>query len=129
MNKAEAICKLHEIAEFHLLHSGGWPASREATSAFRKTIRDFGLEEDVHDGFGSTRSTPLGKEVSVDLMMVFAGCWEMWEIPCILAEGGYIDWDEAEELWTRPSFKVERRIRILVLRAYLDFCGQTKRPN
>jgi hypothetical protein len=126
---ATAICKLHEIADHHLLGSGGWPASEESLSAFFSTIRDLGLVEDVHDDIGSTRSTPLGNEVLVDLMTVFAGCWELSDIPPILADHGYIDWNEAEELWDLPLSDFERRLRFLVNRAYVDFCGHSTRVN
>jgi hypothetical protein len=122
---AAAIRKLHEIADHHLFGSGGWPASGESLSAIFRTIRDLGLDEEVHDGLGTTRSTPLGNEVSVDLMISFAGCWELSEIPSILVDRGYIDWKEAEELWELPLSEFERRLRFLVVRAYLDFCNHT----
>jgi hypothetical protein len=124
MSKAAAICKLHEIADYHLLGSGGWPASEESLSAFFRTIRDLGLDEDVHE-FGATRSTPLGNEVLVDLMTVFAGCWELADIPFFLADHGYIDSNEAEELRELPLSDFERRLRFLVNRAYVDFCGHS----
>jgi hypothetical protein len=129
MTKAAAIRKLHEIAEHHLFGSGGWPASGESLSAIFRTILDLGLEEEVHNGRGTMRTTPLGKEVSVDLMTAFAGCWELSDIPFILEDGGYITSKEHEELWELPRSDFERRLRLLVVRAYLDFCKHSTRVN
>ena len=85
MDKAEVICKLHEIADHYLLGAGTWPADPESLPAFFKTVRDLGLYEDVLDSLpGTTRSTPLGKELRLDLVMAFVGAWDMWEIPCVL---------------------------------------------
>lgn len=125
MTRAAAIRKLHEIADHHLLGSGGWPVSEESLSAIFRTIRDLGLDEEVHDGRGTTRSTPLGNEVSVDLMILFVGGWELSEIPSMLVERGYINFEEAEELCALPSSDFERRLRFVVVRAYLDFCNRS----
>jgi hypothetical protein len=51
--------------------------------------RELGLEEDVPGMPGTTRSTPLGKELNLDLLMVFVGAWDFWDIPHILEENGY----------------------------------------
>ena len=104
MDKTIAICKLQEIADHHLLGPGGWPACGESVPAFFRTIRDLGLDEAVQGGF--TRSTTLGNELSVELMTVFAGCWDSVNVPNILAEHGYIEWSEAEELWELPEFRI-----------------------
>jgi hypothetical protein len=131
MKRKTAICKLHEIVDYHLLSPGDWPVSGESLSAFCRTIRDLGLNEDVQDGRGTTKATRLGNEVSVDLMTVFAGCHEICEITSILADHGYIDMDEEEELelWTRPLSEIEWIIRFLTKRAYLDFCGRSRWLN
>ena len=47
MNKVTIIWKLHEIADHYLLGSGSWPAHRKFLPAFRKTVRELGLKEDV----------------------------------------------------------------------------------
>jgi hypothetical protein len=92
MDKAAIICKLHQIADHYLLGVGTWPADRESLLAFSKTVRDLGLDEDVPDSpAGTTRATPLGKELKLDLVMAFVGAWDMWEIPYVLHEYGYID--------------------------------------
>jgi hypothetical protein len=129
MDKAAVVCKLHEIVDHYLLGAGTWPADRESLQASFKTVRDLGLDEDVADSPGRTRSTPLGKELKLDLVMAFVGAWDMWEIPYVLEEHGHIEETEAEELCTGPLVEAERRLRWLVLRAYFDFCNRSKRAN
>ena len=131
MNKAAAaMCKLHQIADHHLLGTGSWPACGESVPAFFRTIRDLGLDEEVQATPGNTRSTQLGNEVLVNLMTVFAGCWDLSDIPSILADLGYISESDAEELWELPSdAEFERRLRFLVYRAYLDFCNHSELSN
>jgi hypothetical protein len=61
--------------------------------------------------------------------MAFVGAWDMWEIPDVLEEHGYIEETEAEEFWTLPLVEAERRLRVLALRAYFEFCDRSKRLN
>jgi hypothetical protein len=129
MDKVAIICKLHEIVDHYLLGSGTWPAHWDLLPAFRKTIRDLGLDEEVPDSPGTTRSTPLGKELKLDLMMAFVGAWDLSEIPYVLVEHGYIEEIQAEELWTDSLVDFERKLRWLVLRAYYDFCNRSKWAN
>ena len=128
-DRAAAICKLHEMADYYLLGEGTWPAHREGLQAFFKTVRDLGLNQDVANHPGTTQDTALGKELKLDLMMAFVGAWDMWEIPNILEEHGYIEATEAEELYSSPSAEAERRLRWLVLRAYFEFCNRSKGAN
>ena len=129
MNKAAIICKLHEITDHYLLGAGTWPADREFLPAFFRTVRELGLDEDVPDSPRTTRSTALGKELKLDLLMAFAGAWDMWEIPHILEENGYLEESEADELYNDRPLEGERKIRWYVLRAYLKFCNRSSRLN
>jgi hypothetical protein len=129
MDKAAVICKLHEIADHYLLGAGTWPVDRESLPAFFKTVRELGLNEDVVGHPGTTQSTALGKELKLDLVMAFVGAWDLWEIPYVLEEHGYIDETEAEELCSGPLVEAERRLRWLVLRAYFEFCNRSQRVN
>ena len=129
MDKAAIICKLHEITDHYLLGAGTWPADREFLPTFFKTVRELGLDEDVPDSRGSTRSTALGKELNLDLLMAFVGAWDIWEIPYILEEYGYLEESEAEEFCTGPLTEAERKLRWYVLRAYLNFCNRSHLSN
>jgi hypothetical protein len=123
MNKTAIMSTLHEVADYRLFGSVGWPACGESIAAFFRTIRALGLEEAVD---GTMRYTSLGNEVSVELMTVFAGGWHLFDIPYILADGGYIEWDEMEELCDLPESEFEAKLRLRVTRLYLDFCGRFK---
>jgi hypothetical protein len=63
---------------------------------------------DVPDSRGSTRSTALGKELNLDLLMAFVGAWDIWEIPYILEENGYLEESEAEAPCAGPKAPLVR---------------------
>jgi hypothetical protein len=65
MNKASVICKMHDIADHYLLGAGTWPINRECLAPFFKTVRGLGLDEDVPDSPGTTRSTALARISSI----------------------------------------------------------------
>jgi len=60
--------------------------------------------------------------------MAFVGAWDIWEIPYILEENGYLEESEAEELWAGPMMESER-VRRYVPRAYLNFCNRSHLSN
>jgi hypothetical protein len=129
VNRAAVICKLHQITDHYLLGAGTWPADRERLPALFRTVRDLGLYEDVAGHPGTTQSTALGKELKLDLVMAFVGARDIWEIPYILEENGYLEESEAEELCTGPLMEAERKLRWYVLRAYLNFCNRSHLSN
>jgi hypothetical protein len=87
------------------------------------------LDEDVPNSPGTTRSTALGIELKFDLFMAFVGAWDMWVIPNILEDYGYIEESEAEELWTAPLIEAERKLRRFVVQAYLKSCNRSSFLN
>jgi hypothetical protein len=129
MNKAAVICKLHEIIDHYLLGRGNWPADREFLPAFFKTVRELGLDEGVPNSPRTTQSTALGKELKLDLLMAFAGAWDLWEMPYILETHGYLEESEAEELYNGLPLGAERKLRCYVLRSYLKFCNRSSLLN
>jgi hypothetical protein len=120
VDKTSIICKLHEITDHYLLGAGFWPASRERLPALYKTFRNLGLDEDVPDSPGTKRSTALGKELKLGLLIAFVGACPLWDIPHILEEYGYIDEAQAEELWSGSLVEMERKLRCYVFQAYLQ---------
>jgi hypothetical protein len=130
MNKAAVICQLHAMIDHQWFGSGIWPAAEESLPAIYSLVRKLGLDEDVSDSPGTTRSTALGKELKLDLLMAFAGAWDLWEIPYILEEHGYIDESEADGFCMTLSLEVdERKLRQCVFRAYLEFCNRLSLPH
>jgi hypothetical protein len=57
------------------------------------------LEENVPGRNDTSRSTPLGKELNVDLLMVFMGLWCEWEIPHWLEEYALIDESQSAAMY------------------------------
>ena len=129
MDKTSIICKLHEITDHYLLGAGTWPADRERAATLYKTFRNLGLDEDVPDSPGTKRSTALGKELKLDLLMAFVGAVDLWDIPFILEEYGYIEESEADELCFGPLVEMERKLRSYVFQAYLQFCNHSQLPH
>jgi hypothetical protein len=130
MNKAEIICRLHQIADHLLLGAGKWPLSSERLEEFWTWVRECGLQEDVPEsGPGTTRLSALGREINLYLMMAFVGASEIWEIPYTLESNGYITAAESSEVWDLASKDGEGLIQRHVIRAYLQFCNGTKLLN
>jgi hypothetical protein len=83
-----------------------------------------GLEERVPGEAETWRSTPLGAELQLDLMMVFMGCQVTYEVPMILAEHGLIDEMTAEDLQSRlfdPRFDDSPVLLPLVRKCYRKY--------
>jgi hypothetical protein len=59
-------------------------ADQESSGAFWKLLNDFGLTASVPDEPGTTQYTPLGLELNVELMSIFAGAVNLWDIPLLL---------------------------------------------
>jgi hypothetical protein len=129
LNKADVYRVLYNAAEFHLFGAASWPADREASGAFSKLLNDFGLTASVPDEPGTTQYTPLGLELNVELMSIFAGAVNLWDIPLLLDLMGHLDDEEADEIYATTSRHPEHVIRRHVLRVYFKFCNRSKRLN
>src|SRR5712672_3056707 len=81
----------------------------------------------VPDEPGTTQYTPLGLELNVELMSIFAGAVELWDIPLLLDLMGHLDDEEAEAIYTSTSQHPEQVIRRHVLQVYFKFCNRSKR--
>ena len=126
VDKAAVICQLHSIIDHYLLGEGSWPAQTEALPALYKTFRKLGLNEDCPDDPECEQSTALGKELRFELLLAFVGAYEMWEIPGILEENGYLEESEAEEIYFHlPPLQAERKLHRYVLRAYRKYCNRS----
>src|SRR6266446_9578903 len=121
MNKDDVCRELYRTADFHLFGAGSWPADREASGAFWKLLNDCGLTTDVPDEPGTTQYTPLGLELNVELMSIFAGAVNLWDIPLVLDFMGYLDDEEAAAIYAAESQHPEHVIRQHGRRVYLIF--------
>ena len=131
LNKADICRALYNAVEFHLFGAGSWPADQEASSAFWQMLDDFGLTTVVSDDGepGTIQYTPLGVELNVELMSVFAGAVGLWDIPLLLDLMGHLDDEEAETIDASISRHPEHVIRQLVRRVYFKFCNPSKLLN
>ena len=93
-------------------------------------LDDFGLTTVVSDdGEPGTIYTPLGVELNVELMSIFAGAVGLWDIPLLLDLMGHLDDEEAETIDASISRHPEHVIRQLVRRVYFKFCNPSKLLN
>jgi hypothetical protein len=126
VDKAAVVCQLHAIIDHYLLGEGSWPVPTEALPSLYKTFRELGLNEDCPDDPDCERSTALGKELRFELFLAFVGAYDMWDIPIILEENGYLEESEAEEIyWHLPPLQAERKLHRYVLRAYRKYCNRS----
>ena len=98
-------------------------ADRETCSAVHRKLIQMGLVEQICDEPQTWRNTPLGKELDLDLLLVFIGHWDECEIPIILEEYGLIDeGPSSTQSWNaRPRPVQERLLSGYAKRAYFDY--------
>ena len=91
MDKRTVTQGLHAMMVTRLFGGRPWLADGEACDALRKKLYKLGLQERVPGDIFTTRSTSLGNELQLDLVMVFIGLWDEWEVAGILEKYGLID--------------------------------------
>jgi hypothetical protein len=62
---------------------------------------EMGLQEKIAGNDDMLRWTPLGKELKIDLMLVFMGLWHECEVPMILEDHGLISKHQAAKIYRR----------------------------
>jgi hypothetical protein len=129
MEKADIYRGLYNAAEFHLFGAGSWPADREASGAFWKFLNDFGLTTNVASEPGTIRFTSLGMELNAELMSIFAGAAELWDIPLLLDLMGHLDDEGADEIYTASPEHAECVIHRHVRRVYFKVFNRYKYLN
>ena len=105
-----------------------WRADREACDAMSRKLQNLGLDDVVPGEPGSTRSTNFGIEQRLNLMKVFLGLFNEWDMLTILENYGLIDEREYDKLFDRMVDGVdpERVLLRIVRRAYFDFYNPTR---
>ena len=122
MDKRAVIQSLHEIMVTRLFGGHPWLADREACGALGKKLDNLGLQERVPGDILTTRSTSLGIELELDLVMVFVGLWDEWEMPIILERYGLIDETDESRIYDllETCSDPEQLLRPIVRKAYRD---------
>jgi hypothetical protein len=122
MNKAEIIAELENMVADRLLSGQPWLADRETFSAINRKLIQMGLWEEVGVEPQTWRTTPLGKELHLDLFQAFMGVIHEWDVPLILEEYGLIDQSEFDAIIECTSdADAESLLERYVKRAYLDY--------
>ncbi|NNE85807.1 MAG: hypothetical protein HKN28_17730 [Alphaproteobacteria bacterium] len=123
LEKRAVIQGLHAMMVTRLFGGRPWLADRETCDALRRKLCELSLEEPVSDENHTTRPTALGNELLLELVMVFIGLWDEWEIPWILEDHGLIDEIDADRIVAllETSNDPERLLRPIVLKAYRKY--------
>ena len=128
INKAEIIVELENMVAARLFGRQPWLADRETYSAVNRKLIQMGLMEQVRDEPTRWRTTPLGKELDLDLFLVFMGVICEWDVPITLEEYGLLNESEFDAITINASPKVDEETLLsgYVKRAYFDYRKATK---
>jgi hypothetical protein len=127
MNKAKIITELENLVVARLFGDQPWLADRETISAVDRKLVQMGLVELLSAETQTWRSSPLGKELDVDLFLVFMGIFDEWEVPGILEHYRLLDGSEADVIYERMSQANAESVLIgYVRRAYFDYRKATR---
>ena len=121
-NKGEALAAVHAAMDSRLFGEGDWLADRESCKAVDRLLHEHGFLLRLSDS--SSRSTPLGKETDVDLLMCFLGFFDEWEVPNTLYLRRYIDPEECDEIYEQLECgDPEEVLRPVVQKVWRLYCN------
>lgn len=129
MDKSCVISALHEMLDARLFGDEPWLAPPDVVAAVSKKLDDLGLQEWVNEK--DTRATALGDEIKLDLVIVFLGIFNEFEVPIILEKHGLLDEAEASLLIESPELtgNAEQILRPIVQQAFLRHYNPRDRLN
>ena len=121
LTKAEIVAELEAMAWHRLFTCRRWLAGRETVHAVNQKLIKMGLLERISSDTWQT--TPLGRELDVDLFEVFIGVIDEWDALSILEEYDLIDEWDFDSLYARMSRKANPEVVLVgaVREAYLDY--------
>jgi hypothetical protein len=126
MNKAKIITELENMVAIRLFGHQPWPADRETCAAIIRKLLELGLWECISVEPCIWRITPLGKELDLDLFMVFLGMTEEYMAPITLEQYGLIEEWEADAIYAMKEADASAVLSGYVKRAYFEY---RKAPN
>jgi hypothetical protein len=126
INKAEIIVELENMVAVRLFSRQPWLADRETYSAVKRKLIQMGLVEQI--SVEMSRITALGRELDVDLFLVFMGVMHEWDVPITLEQYGLLNESEFDAITINASSKVDAETLLsgYVKRAYFDYRKATK---
>jgi hypothetical protein len=121
LTKAEIVAELEAMAWHRLFTCRQWLAGRETVYAVNQKLIKMGLLKRI--SADTWQTTPLGRELDVDLFEVFIGVIDEWDALSILEEYDLIDEWDFDSLYARMSRKANPEVVLAgaVRRAYLDY--------
>ncbi len=107
-----------EMVQARLFHDAApWPMDVSELADFNKVLLTAGLAETTPTS--DWRKTPWGDAMNLDLLMVFLGVLDKWDVPLLLKDNGLIDGAESERLGTLLGTGADyTALRPAVRRAY-----------
>ena len=128
MNRSKILTQIHAIVDARLFSGRPWLPDREACDALRRTFVQLGLDEQVPGDTESWLTTALGREHRLDLIDVFTGMLEEWEMASILEEHGLIDQSEREFIYDQLEADPDTKGVTLpfVRKAYFEYYNPSK---
>ncbi len=131
MNRSKVLTQIHAIVDARLFSGRPWPAGREACDALSRTFVQMGLRKQVPGDTETSMTTALGREHHLDLIDVFIGFLEEWEMASILEDHGLIDESECEFIFDQLEADPDTEGVTLpfVRRAYFEYYNPSKYLN
>jgi hypothetical protein len=131
MDRGQLELTLHHMIVTRLFCAEQWIVDREISMAITRKLTEMALQERVPEDARTIRRTPLGNMLNVDLLIVFMGMWDCFEVPDILWENGLIDDSESRFLLDLlfAGRDPERTLRKRVQQAYFRYYNPSLRLN
>jgi hypothetical protein len=131
MTRSEILVEIDAMIFARLFGGNGWLADKETAPVLSKRLQQLGLEERVPAEEETWRSSSLGRELHCDLLMVFLGLWDEWDIPLILEKHGSVDDLECEAIWQAlgAGRDPESVLKRYVIEAYFAHYKRTELSN
>ncbi len=126
MSKAEIVVELEAMVSYRLFGCHSWLADQPTSSAMHDKLMKIGLLE--HISSNTWKTTPLGNELDIEVLLVFMGVFGVSDVPFVLEHYGLIDEQELGGLLecmstdANPEFVLFGYVR----RAYFDYHKTSK---
>jgi hypothetical protein len=128
MDKRKVLVRLDAMIHTRLFGDGPWLTNRESGPALDQIMLDMKVQEEVPGDPRTSRWTALGKELNLNMVLVFLGHWDERELIDRLQDNGLLEEHEADRLHDRldRGADPESLLRPRVQRAYLAFYQSSK---
>jgi hypothetical protein len=119
------------MIEKRLFGSNRWLPNRKTAIELWKTMFELNLEEPVPGSQTDWRLTSLGRSINAELLMVFIGHHEPWEIPEILWCHGLMDLAQRDAIHNKmlKGSDPEKVLRPEVQKAYVRYLRRAGNCN